>query len=92
MREGMGWLMDLCPPPEMWALAEALEPWGVLPSMVTDEEDWRFIAANVSRKNLIASWDRWHQMVARPELRITMDTRLIQFMLKLMEEAKEEYG
>lgn len=92
MIEGMGWLMDLCPQPEELTLGAWCKEFGILPSQVKDPADWEFLASYASLRNLSRNWDAWHNMVANPDARISMSQDLIQYMLSLMEEARERYG
>ena len=96
MREGMGWLMDLCPPPEELTLGDWCKPFGILPSQVHDMEDWRFLAAYSSLKTLVGSYRNWKNMMQilaeNPHAGVSMPMDTIQWMLGLMEEAKKEYG
>ena len=98
MIAGMGWLLDLCPPPEALTLAGLCEPFHILPSQVKDQDDWEFLAEVSALRNLQANYQAWDQMVAYdPEVegtgpRTSIDQDLIQWMLDLMQQAKETYG
>jgi len=92
MVEGIGWLMDLCPQPEVLTLAGWCKEFGVLPSQVKNTEDWQLLADYASLTNLSRNWDAWHRMVEKPELGISLPQDLIQYMLGLMDEARERYG
>lgn len=92
MVQGIGWLMDLCPAPESWSLGDMLEPFGLLPSQVASSEDWRFLVEYAAKKRLVSWWDMWHRMVANPDAGISMPTDVIQYMLGLIKDAKEEWS
>ena len=90
MVAGMGWLLGLCPPPEEIVLAELCKPFGILPSQVKAQDDWEFLVAYGALRNLQANYQAWDQGVQNQNLK--MDTDLIQWMLELMQQAKETYG
>lgn len=92
MVAGMGWLEGLCPPPEELILAEMCKSFGVLPSQVKTQDDWEVLINYSSLRNLQANYQAWHRMVANPEGGASMDQDLIQWMLGLIEKAKEKYG
>lgn len=96
MTEGMGWLIDLCPPPEVLTLGNWCKPFGILPTQVHDIEDWRFLAAYSSLDNLIASYRNWKNMMktleADPYAKVSMPMNTIQWMIGLIKEAEKEYG
>lgn len=93
MIEGMGWLLGLCPPPEELVLADLCKPFGILPSQVQTQDDWKFLAANSSLRNLEANYAKWNQVVGQEEGgTLSMDQDLIQYMLDLVSKAKERYG
>ena len=98
MIAGMGWLLGLCPPPETLVLAELCKPFGILPTQVKTQDDWEFLAEHASLRRLEANYQAWDRMVAYdPEVegtgpRTSIDQDLIQYMLELMQQAKETYG
>jgi hypothetical protein len=92
MIEGMGWLMDLCPQPEVVTLGNWLKPFGILPSQVKDPTDWEFLANYASLTALSRNLDAWNAKVKNPRLEISMSQDLVQYMLALREEARERYG
>ena len=90
MIEGMGWLLDLCPQPQELVLANLCREYGVLPSQVKTLDDWQQITDYVALNNLRRNYEAWHQMVQTPEMSMPQD--LIEYMLDLMEKAREKYG
>lgn len=96
MVQGMGALMDLCPPPDAKVLGDICKPFGVLPSQVTDPEDLRFLYL-YSRHEALVSWYKgWQDMAAilarDPTAQVAMPMELIQHMIELIQEAKDRYG
>ena len=95
MIAGMGWLLDLCPPPEEIVLEELLKPYGTLPSQVA-QDDWEYLVSARALRNLQANYQAWNQMVTYdPEAGVgggpPIDQDLIQYMLELMQEAKDKW-
>ena len=66
------------------------EPFHILPSQVKDQDDWEFLAEVSALRNLQANYQAWEQGIENQNLK--MDTDLIQWMLELMQQAKETYG
>jgi len=96
MVQGMGSLMDLCPAPDIEILGDLCETFGKLPSDIKDMEDWGFLW-KYSRIKALKSWyEAWRQMMKtlerNPEAKVSMPMDIIQYMLRLMEEARERYG
>jgi hypothetical protein len=91
MVAGMGYLRGLCPQPEELALGEVLLPFGLLPSQVQTQDDWDFLISYDRLRKLQEAYELWNRMVAKPDLKITMPTDLIQYMLALMEEAEQKW-
>ena len=89
MVAGMGWLLNLCPPPEALTLAGLCEPFHILPSQVKTQDDWEFLAEVGALRNLQANYQAWEQGVQNQNLK--MDQELIQWMLELMQEAKDKW-
>lgn len=97
MIAGMGWLEGLCPQPQELMLANLCKEFGVMPSQVKTLDDWQIMADYVALNNLRSNYEAWHQMVQRPVWEdgveaIAMPQDLIDYMLGLMDKAREKYG
>jgi len=92
MVQGMGSLLDLCPAPDVEILGDLCHRFGKLPSDIKDPDDLAFLYDYARLKGLRSSFETWNRMVARPELKIRMEMDHIQWMLTLIEEARERYG
>lgn len=87
MVAGMGWLMDLCPQPDDFAIVEMCAQFGVLPSRLTSE-DWRWLGIHSARRWLVASYQQWNQ-VASGEGSMSQD--VVNHLIGLYEEAQQRW-
>jgi len=88
MREGMASIMGLCPPPEEWMITDWTKPFGRLPSDLKSE-DWEWLIIDRDKEFLRQTYEMWNRMVANPDLKISMPSDVIDYMMKLMGEAEE---
>ena len=88
MVAGMGSLMGLCPPPDDWIIGSLLEDFHVLPSQL-EPTDWAFLA-NYRGMKWLKGWYQVWGRVAAGEGSMPMD--VVQYLVKLSNEAEETYG
>jgi len=91
MVAGMGYLRGLCPQPEELTLGDLLLPFGLLPSQVRNQDDWEFLINYDRLRKLQEAYELWNRMIANPDLKISMPTDLIQYMLALIKEAEQKW-
>lgn len=84
MIAGMGALLDLCPQPEELTLGDLTLPYGILPSQIKDQDDWEFLIRYQNLKNLGEAFQLWKSTQGA-----SMDMKLIQYMLTLIEEVEK---